>query len=80
MKKAPTDHLLVNRINAFYKLIISLFLAAVCYFVIPFGDIEQSYHLISSWDIFCLCLLILNWITFFYNFPKRHSQSGKQTG
>lgn len=60
-----SHELLINRINAFQKLIISLSFGVLCYFILPFGDIAPSYHVIASWDIFCICSLILTWITFF---------------
>lgn len=51
--------------GAIGKLIFSFCLGVVCYFVLPFSDVALSFHLIASWDVFCFCLLVLNWITFF---------------
>ena len=51
--------------DAIGKLIFSLCLGVLCYFILPFSKVALSFHLIASWDVFCFCLLILNWITFF---------------
>lgn len=55
----------VNRLTAIHKLLISIALAVIVYFIIPFDTVKALPHVIFCWDIFSLCLLILSWITFY---------------
>jgi uncharacterized membrane protein len=54
-----------NQLNALHKLLISILLAVIVYFVIPFNTTKILPHIIFAWDVFCFCLLLLSWITFY---------------
>ncbi len=54
--------LLVNRLSETQKAVISLIIAIIAYFFFPQHQLMQF---VLSWNVFCLSLLILNWITFF---------------
>ncbi|AYD47095.1 DUF1345 domain-containing protein [Arachidicoccus soli] len=52
----------VNKLSALQKLVISIFSGVLAYFLFP---MKPLLHLVFSWDIVCICLLVLTWITFF---------------
>lgn len=54
-----------NRIKAIYRLLTCLILAALFYFLIPSNKMNGFTHILSAWDIFSVCLIILSWLTFF---------------
>jgi uncharacterized membrane protein len=60
----------INKLTSVHKLIISLIIGVVAYFIIAFADLQALPHLIFGWDIFSLCLLILTWITFYKTTPQ----------
>jgi len=51
--------------NSMQKILISLGLAVIAFFVIPSANLTHLSHLILSWDVFCIISLTLNWITFY---------------
>lgn len=52
----------INQRSASSKLIFSISLGLLFYFIAP-GPPES--HIVFSWDIFCLSLLAFTWVTFF---------------
>ncbi|MGF7233289.1 DUF1345 domain-containing protein [Arachidicoccus sp.] len=52
----------VNKLSALQKLVISILAAMLAYFLC---SMKPLMHLVFSWDILCICLLVLTWITFF---------------
>lgn len=75
----PTPKLrFLNRLNALQKLVISLVLGGVVYIIIPFRTSSTLPHLIFSWDVFCLCLLVLSWITFYVTPPQQIREQARR--
>src|SRR5258708_12439227 len=55
-----------NKLTAVYRLLICLLIAIIYYFLIPLPEKITVYtHILSAWDIFSLCMIILSWVTFF---------------
>lgn len=67
----------VIRLTAVHKLLLSIVAAGLVYALVPFHTSKALPHIIFSWDVFCLCLLVLTWITFYRTEPKqiRHQAS-----
>lgn len=59
-----------NKLNSFQKLGISLLAGAAGYFILPLYRLKALPHLIFSWDVFCIFLLVLTWITFYSTAPR----------
>lgn len=66
-KKTGTTH----RLNAVNKLIISILAGIATYLATSFIGHERPLHILLGWDVFCLCFLLLSWITFFK--PHNHN-------
>lgn len=60
-KKGPALH----RLNAVNKLIISIVLSVITYFIASALSTQQPLDVLLGWDAFCLSFLVLSWITFF---------------
>ncbi|MEP7165994.1 MAG: DUF1345 domain-containing protein [Ferruginibacter sp.] len=55
----------INRLHASHKLLISLALGVIAYFLIPAIKLNMISHLMLGWDIGCFTMLLLSWISFF---------------
>lgn len=60
----------VNRLNAAQKLIISFAVSIITYLATISSIRDGMLHFLTSWDCFCICFLLLNWITFFTIRPQ----------
>lgn len=60
----------VNSLNAEKKLLISLAIGLIAYFVFPFEGTSSLTHLLFGWDWFAFCQLLLAWITFYSISPS----------
>ncbi|MEO6947994.1 MAG: DUF1345 domain-containing protein [Ginsengibacter sp.] len=70
---------LFERITSFHKFLISLFIGIVTYFVIELQDTHPLIHVMLGWDVFCLAMIIMSWITFFQADDRHIRQiAGKQ--
>lgn len=56
---------MINSFPESGKLVVSLVIAVISWFVVPYAAPEGLLHVMLCWDIFALVLLVLNWITFF---------------
>lgn len=61
----------VNRLNAIYKLILSLFAGVLIFFATKNQISDITVRCTNSWDVFCFLFLTLNWITFWTVKPKQ---------
>ncbi|MGH2643550.1 MAG: DUF1345 domain-containing protein [Chitinophagaceae bacterium] len=68
---ATTKPSVINRLNALHKLLISIAIGIIVFLLIPFRTTRALPHLIFSWDIFSISLLILTWITFYTTPPQK---------
>lgn len=68
----------LERLTSVQKLLISAVVAALGYFVIPFDLRTQLPHIIFSWDIFCILMLISTWITFYSTPPARIREQARK--
>ncbi|MEO6405229.1 MAG: DUF1345 domain-containing protein [Ferruginibacter sp.] len=64
IKKANKAHNFFERIHAIHKIIFCLILAVTTYFLLSIKNINPVTHLLIAWNVFSLCMLILEWITF----------------
>lgn len=67
-----------ERLTSVQKLLISALIAAVGYFIIPFNLSTHLPHIIFSWDIFCILMLITTWITFYSTPPVRIREQARK--
>ncbi len=69
----------INRLNSSRKLLISLFIGIVAYFVFPFNKVSPLIQFLFGWDAFASCHLLLIWITFYSTTPLEiKRQASKQ--
>lgn len=61
----------VNKLKPFQKLLLSILMGAIAYFTLPMGAFQGLHRLIFGWDICCIFLLVLTWITFYTTHPKQ---------
>lgn len=70
-----------EKLTSAHKLILSSVLGAVAYVFIPFNDSGQLPHVLFSWDIFCVLMLVTTWITFYTTSTNRiREQARKEDG
>lgn len=60
----------IDKLNSFQKLGLSLLAGILGYFALSIAHFKPLPHLIFGWDVFCLFLLVLTWITFYATPPK----------
>lgn len=65
MSSKKVDLPLFERINSFHKFLISLVIGIATYFTIELQDAHPLIHVMLGWDVFCLTMIIMSWITFF---------------
>ncbi|GAA4309864.1 DUF1345 domain-containing protein [Compostibacter hankyongensis] len=68
----------INRLTAVQKLILSIGLGVIAYFIFPFSTVKALPHIMFAWDIFCVCLLVLTWITFYTTPVKAIRQQARR--
>jgi uncharacterized membrane protein len=54
-----------EKINSFQRLFICIAIAVIIYFVVEIKNIDTLSHIMISWDVFSLCMIVMSWITFF---------------
>lgn len=67
-----------EKLTSVQKLLASVVIAAISYFVIPFHHNTHLLHLIFSWDIFCILMLVTTWITFYSTPPVRIREQARK--
>lgn len=68
----------INRLNAAGKLIISAVMAVLVYLATIGTGLRELFHLLFSWDAFCVVFLLLNWISFFTTRPQQIRQEARK--
>ena len=53
-----------DKIHPAARLCICLIISVFSYFFIHINHIDVLTHLLISWEVFCMCLIIMEWITF----------------
>ncbi len=53
-----------EKLNSVHKLLISIAIGVIVYFIIDIRHLDGLTHFMISWDVFSLCMIILSWITF----------------
>lgn len=66
-----------ERINSFYRLLISIALAVIVYFIAEIKNIHVLTHLMIGWDTFSLSMIIMSGITFFITESKKIREQSK---
>ena len=54
-----------NRLHAIHKLLISAVFAIIVYIIFPITHLNTVAHLMVGWDVFCLSIIGLSFVTFF---------------
>jgi len=62
--KSQTKIPLFERLHSVHKLLICIIIAAIIYFIIEIRDLDELTHLMISWNVFSLGMIIMSWITF----------------
>lgn len=62
---------LFKRFTSVHKLIISIVTGALVFLLIPFHTAALLPHVILSWDIFCVLMLLFSWFTFYMTPPRK---------
>ena len=60
-KKEPAETSIFGRWRASHKLIICFLLATIVFFIFPFKNFDGLTHIMIGWDVFSLCMLIMDW-------------------
>lgn len=55
---------LFERLHSAHKLLICIIIAAIIYFIAEIPDLDELTHLMISWNVFSLGMIIMSWITF----------------
>ena len=55
----------MRKMHETHKLLVSLSLGIIAWWLIPSSGLDMLPHLMLGWDVFAITLLLLNWITFF---------------
>jgi len=62
--KSPSKIPLFERLHSAHKLLICIIIAAIIYFITEIPDLDELTHLMISWNVFSLGMIIMSWITF----------------
>ena len=62
--KSQTKIPLFERLHSVHKLLICIIIAAIIYFIVEIRDLDELTHLMISWNVFSLGMIIMSWITF----------------
>jgi len=62
--KSQTKIPLFERLHSVHKLLICIIIAAIIYFITEIPDLDELTHLMISWNVFSLGMIIMSWITF----------------
>ena len=60
-----------EKINSIHKLLICLAIAVVIYFIVEIKNIDVLTHVMIGWDTFSVCMIVMEWITFFITSAKQ---------
>lgn len=67
----------INRLKAAQRLVISLAIAIAGYYIAALFIINRSSEMMAAWVLFCISLLLLDWITFFTTTPEHIRQQAQ---
>lgn len=78
MKQKSATHFL-KKANSIQKLSIALIVALIISFLFRSENLPTLTHIMIGWDAFCLCTIILHWITFYITDTKEiRKQASRQ--
>lgn len=60
-----------EKINSVQKLLVSIVIAVVVYFIVEAKEIGSLTHIMIGWDTFSVCMIVMTWITFFITKAKQ---------
>jgi uncharacterized membrane protein len=64
LKKTASAHNIFEKLHAKHKIIICVSLSVVAYFLADIKNINPLTRVMIGWNVFSLCFLVLEWITF----------------
>lgn len=56
---------LFERLHSTHKLLICIIIAVIIYFIVNIQHLDELTHVMISWDVFSVCMIIMSWITFY---------------
>lgn len=72
------SHNFFETLSSGHKLILSLVIAAVSYAVVPTWFKTTLTHILFSWDVFCVLMLLSSWVTFYTTPSARIRQQARK--
>jgi len=60
-----------GKINSIHKLLICLAIAVVVYLIVEIKNIDVLTHVMIGWDAFSVCMIVMEWITYFITSAKQ---------
>ena len=60
-----------EKINSIHKLLICFAIAVVVYFIVEIKNIDVLTHVMIGWDTFSVCMIVMEWGTFFITSAKQ---------
>ena len=64
-KKSESKLPLFERLHSAHKLLICIIIAVIIYFIVNNQRLDVLTHVMISWDVFSVCMIIMSWITFY---------------
>ena len=52
-------------------------IAVIVYFIVNIQHLDELTHLMISWDVFSVCMIIMSWITFFITTSQQIREQAK---
>lgn len=71
MKQAKVELPFIEKVNSLHKFLFCVLIGLLLYFSTGALKIDSLTHLMIGWDVFCLAMIVLNWITFFDSNSKQ---------
>ncbi len=66
-----------KRLHSAHKLLICIIIAVIIYFIVNIQHLDILTHLMISWDVFSVCMIIMSWITFFITTSQQIREQAK---
>lgn len=66
-----------ERLHSAHKILICVIIAVIIYFIVNIQYLDELTHLMISWDVFSVCMIIMSWITFFITTSQQIREQAK---
>ncbi len=68
---------LFERLHSAHKLLICIIIAVIIYFIVNIQHLDELTHVMISWDVFSVCMIIMSWATFFITTSQQIREQAK---